>query len=108
MIERSGLTRQAERTNVLEHCQEGIRKFNQIDVRYAPSLCKLWNKSHIANRTSLTLVLLVREINKLKGSIELGILEKLVHKVFRWQDKTAMNLIIHSHFCYISLIDDFI
>ena len=29
------------------------RKFNQIDVHFVPSLCKLWHKSYIANRTSL-------------------------------------------------------
>ena len=28
------------------------RKFNQIDVHFVPSLCKLWHKSYIANRTS--------------------------------------------------------
>ena len=28
------------------------RKFNQIDGHFVPSLCKLWHKSYIANRTS--------------------------------------------------------
>ena len=28
------------------------RKFNQIDVHFVPSLCKLWHKARIANRTS--------------------------------------------------------
>ena len=28
------------------------RKFNQINVHFVPSLCKLWHKSYIANRTS--------------------------------------------------------
>ena len=28
------------------------RKFRQIDVHFVPSLCKLWHKACIANRTS--------------------------------------------------------
>ena len=76
MIGRSGLTRQAECTNVLEHCRGGIRKINQSYVRYAPYLCDLWNKACIANRTSLTLVLLVHGLNELKGAFERKIKSK--------------------------------
>ena len=46
------------------------RKFNQIDVRYAPSLCKLWHKACIANQTSLTLVLLVHGLKSYENTTQ--------------------------------------
>ena len=48
--------------------KEGSVSLIKSTFANAPSLCKLWNKSHIANRTSLTLVLLVCEINEPKGA----------------------------------------
>lgn len=43
--------------------EEGSVSLIKSTFANAPSLCKLWNKSHIANRTSLTLVLLVHGLN---------------------------------------------
>lgn len=51
----------------LSIAEEGSVSLIKSTFANAASLCKLWNKSYIANRTSLTLVLLVYEINKLKG-----------------------------------------
>ena len=46
--------------------EEAKRSVRLIKAMFAiaPYLCNLWNKSYIANRTSLMLVLLVYEISK--------------------------------------------
>ncbi len=69
MIGRSGPTRQAERTSeYVSIAEEGSVRLIKVMFAIAPYLCNLWNKACIANRTSLTLVLLVHGLNNHKGS----------------------------------------
>ena len=44
--------------------EEGSVRLIKAMFAIAPYLCNLWNKSYIANRTLLSLVLLVYEINE--------------------------------------------
>ena len=50
--------------------EEGSVRLSKAMFAIAPYLCNLWNKACIANRTSLTLVLLVHGLNEFKGAFE--------------------------------------
>ena len=57
--------------------EDGSVRLTKAMFAIAPYLCNLWNKACIANRTSLTLVLLVHGLNKSKGAFSHEILYSL-------------------------------